>query len=252
MRNRSFPIDLNLLISGTLDNPEIVFKIEPTSGTISAQSDDLNRKLTEINSNENERNNQAVALLLFNTFFPSGSSSDQRFTGASNTVTQLVSAQLSNLLSRGLGSVIKGASIDLLLSDLESKDSRNFGFSYKQELYGNRLILTIGGNVNFGNPTITNGNITGQPANNAAIAGDFMLEYLVTPDGRIRLKTYARTANYDIINQDTIRTGGAISFQKDFDNIKDLFQLKNKKEKKNKSEDTTNTKKTLNDTILKK
>ncbi|MBP6048667.1 MAG: translocation/assembly module TamB domain-containing protein [Chitinophagales bacterium] len=252
MRNRSFPIDLNLLISGTLDNPEIVFKIEPTSGTISAQSDDLNRKLTEINSNENERNNQAVALLLFNTFFPSGSSSDQRFTGASNTVTQLVSAQLSNLLSRGLGSVIKGASIDLLLSDLESKDSRNFGFSYKQELYGNRLILTIGGNVNFGNPTITNGNITGQPANNAAIAGDFMLEYLVTPDGRIRLKTYARTANYDIINQDRIRTGGAISFQKDFDNIKDLFQLKNKKEKKNKSEDTTNTKKTLNDTILKK
>ncbi len=251
MRNRTFPIDLNLLINGTLEKPEIVFKIEPTSGTISAQSDELTRKLSEINSNENERNNQAVALLLFNTFFPSGASSDQRFTGASNTVTQLVSAQLSNILSKGLSSVIKGASIDLLLSDLESKDSRNFGFSYKQELYGNRIILTIGGNVNFGSSTTTttNGNITGQPANNAAIAGDFMFEYLVTADGRIRLKTYARTANYDIINQDRIRTGGAISFQKDFDNIKDLFQLRDKKEKKKKEEKDKPTSNTVKDSI---
>ena len=68
---------------------------------------------------------------------------------------------------------------------------------------------------------------TGQTSNNnAAIAGDFVLEYLVTADGRIRLKTYARTANYDLINQDKIRTGVAISFQKNFDNIKELFKRK--------------------------
>lgn len=133
------------------------------------------------------------------------------------------------MLSQGLGSLIKGASVDVLLSDLESKESRNFGFSYKQEILGGRLILTIGGNVNFGTNTLSeNGNIPGQSTNNAAIAGDFVLEYLVTPDGRIRLKTYARTANYDLINQDKIRTGGAISFQKDFDNFKELFKRKNK------------------------
>ncbi|MEZ5026477.1 MAG: hypothetical protein R2739_07850 [Chitinophagales bacterium] len=239
MRNRTFPIDLNLLIDGTLEKPEIAFKITPTTGSISAQSDDLKRKLDEINNNENERNNQAVFLLLFNTFYPTGSSSDQKFTGASNSVTQLVSAQLSSLLTRGLSSVIKGASIDLLLSDLESKDSRNFGFSYKQELLGNRIILSIGGNVNFGSTSSTN--ITGQSTNNAYIAGDFMLEYLVTPDGRIRLKTYARTANYDIINQDRIRTGGAISFQKDFDSFKDLFQLREKRKKKKENKDNTKT-----------
>ena len=115
---------------------------------------------------------------------------------------------------------------------MESKESRNFGFSYKQEILGGKLILTIGGNVNFGNSNSTTTGLPGQPANNAAIAGDFVLEYLVTDDGRIRLKTYARTANYDIINQDRIRTGGAISFQKDFDNFKDLFNTKAKQKKK--------------------
>ncbi|HNY56093.1 MAG TPA: hypothetical protein PKI86_10715, partial [Chitinophagales bacterium] len=45
------------------------------------------------------------------------------------------------------------------------------------------------------------------------------------------LKTYARTANYNIINQDRIQTGGAISFQKEFDNFKDLFTTKRKKDK---------------------
>ena len=226
IRNRTYPIDLNLLISGTLDKSVIGFKIQPSI----IVPDVLERKLVEINGNQNEVNNQAGFLLLFNSFFPTGTS-DQRVSGYSNTVTQLISDQISKLLSQGLSSVIKGASLDVLLTDLES-DSRNFGFSYKQEILGGKLILTIGGNVNFGNNTVTgNTSPTGQPANNAAIAGDFQLEYLVTADGRIRLKTYARTANFDLINQDRIRTGGAISFQKEFDNFKDLFSRKAKKQK---------------------
>ncbi len=227
IRNRSFPIDLKLNISGPLDKTSIGFNIEPNG----VQPDDLMRKLTEINSSPTEVNNQAGFLLLFNAFLPTGAS-DQKVSGFSNTVTQLLSDQISKILSQGLSQLIKGSSLDVLLSDLDSPDSRNFGFSYKQELLGNRLILTIGGNVNFGNTSPTASGITsGQPANNAAVAGDFVLEYLVTADGRIRLKTYARTANYDIINQDRIRTGGAISFQKEFDNIKDLFRRKSKKEK---------------------
>ena len=225
IRNRTFPIDLKLMIEGTLDKSTIGFNIESPN----VPPDDLARKLTEINSNQNEVNNQAGFLLLFNSFLPTGSSSDQKVSGYSNTVTQLISDQISKILSQGLGSLIKGASLDVLLSDLESKESRNFGFSYKQEILGGRLILTIGGNVNFGNNTLTSNGIpnTGQTTNNnAAIAGDFVLEYLVTADGRIRLKTYARTANYDLINQDKIRTGVAISFQKNFDNIQELFKRK--------------------------
>jgi hypothetical protein len=237
IKNRTFPIDLNLLITGTLENTKIGFRIAPTEGTVTMQTDELVRVLDEISKNDAEVDKQAGTLLLFNAFWPLGTSSEQKFQGYSNTVTQLLTSQISKILSQGLSQLIKGASIDLLLNDLESKESRNFGFSYKQELLGNRLILTIGGNVNFGNSINSTQNTgTGQPSSNTGIAGDFLLEYLVTPDGRIRLKTYARTTNYttDIINQDRVRTGGAISFQKDFDSLKELFTPKGKKARKKK------------------
>jgi hypothetical protein len=230
LRNRTFPIDLNLRITNTLEKPKIGFVIAPTEGTISSQTEELKRKLDEISANENDVNNNAATLLLFNTFFPTGTASDQKLTGFSSTVTDLIFSQLSSIISQGLSQLIKGATLDLVLNDIETK-SRNFGFSYKQELFGSRIILTIGGNVNFGGTETTTLQPNGQSSRNTAVAGDFVLEYLVTQDGRIRLKTFARTANYDILNQDKIRTGGAISFQKDFDSFKELFTTKRKKEK---------------------
>ncbi|HUM53323.1 MAG TPA: hypothetical protein PK431_15980 [Chitinophagales bacterium] len=144
----------------------------------------MKRKLDEISSKENDVNNNAATLLLFNTFFTTGTASDQKLTGFSSTVTDLVFSQLSNIISKGLSQLIKGAQFDVVLNDIESR-SRNFGFSYKQELFGSRIILTIGENVNFGGTeTIINGlPTTGQSNRNTAVAGDFVLEYLLTQDG---------------------------------------------------------------------
>jgi hypothetical protein len=70
-------------------------------------------------------------------------------------------------------------------------------------------------------------------SNNSTFTSDFLLEYLITADGRVRLKTFAKTGNFDIINQDRVRTGGAIAFQKDFDSMRELFRInKNPKTKK--------------------
>ncbi|HNL84735.1 MAG TPA: translocation/assembly module TamB domain-containing protein, partial [Chitinophagales bacterium] len=230
IRTKSFPIDLNLNITGSLKKTKVSFDISATPGTASANSDLLGRKLAEISNNENDVNNNAATLLLFNSFFPTGTSSDQRFSGASSSVTDLLLGQISNLISQGLGKLIKGASLDLVLNELETQE-RNFGFTYKQELIGGRLILTIGGNVNFGNSSTINATSLSQQNSNNAIAGDFMIEYLVTTDGRIRLKAYGKASNYDIFGQDRFRTGGAISFQKDFDDFRDLFKIQNKRNK---------------------
>jgi hypothetical protein len=225
----TIPVDLNLLIGGTLEKPEINFKISTSnSGNISSSNDKIQSLLAEISNNKNEVNNQAFTLLLFNSFSRVG---ELGATGSySNTLTQFVSDQLSRFLTTGLQTFIKGASLDVLFSELENKDSRQFGFSYKQELFNNRLIFSVGGNVNLGSSYNTS--INPDSRSNTAFAGDFVLEYLLTQDGRIRLKTFARTANYDLINQDRIRTGGAFAIQKDFDKFEDLFKRQNKKEKK--------------------
>jgi hypothetical protein len=224
----TIPVDLNLDIGGTLENPEINFNISTTSsGNISATNDKIQSLLAQISNDKNEVNNQAFSLLLFNSFARPG---EIGATGSySNTLTQFVSDQISKFLTQGLNTFSKGTSVDVLLSDLENKDSRQIDISLKQELFNNRLIFTVGGNVNLGSTPSTQ---TINNRGNTAFAGDFILEYLLTPDGRIRLKTFARTANYDLINQDRIRTGGAIAFQKDFYRFGDIFKRSNKKQKK--------------------
>jgi hypothetical protein len=233
--NRSIPVDLNLLITNTLAQPEINFFVGSSNTSLEAQSDELRQALDRINNNKNEVYNQAFGLLLFNSFMPTQTalSGDQQFTGISNSFTQFFTQQLSTLLTKGLQQAgLKGASLDLLLKDIESKESRQFGFSYKQELFNSRLIFSVGGNVNFGTGTNTNINNLNS-SNNSTFTSDFLLEYLITADGRVRLKTFAKTGNFDIINQDRVRTGGAIAFQKDFDSMRELFRInKNPKTKK--------------------
>ncbi len=230
--NRSIPIDLNLLITNTLSKPDINFLVSPSNNSLDAQTQDIIQMLERINNNKTEVYNQAFGLLLFNGFIPfvTGGLGEQQFSGASNSFTQFFTQQISNLFTKGLEQLgLKGASLDVLLKDIESKESRQFGFSYKQELFNSRLIFTVGGNVNFGTTT-TDINGISTNSNNSTFTSDFVLEYLITADGRIRLKTFAKTGDFDIINQDRLRTGGAISFQKDFDSLKELF-TPNKKSK---------------------
>lgn len=231
LMNKSIPIDLNLIITNTLSKPDINFYVSPTNSSLDAQTQEITQMLEKINSNKTEVYNQAFGLLLFNGFIPllTGGAGEQQMQGFSNSITQFFTQQISNLFTKGLEQIgLKGASLDVLLKDIESKESRQFGFSYKQELFNSRLIFTVGGNVNFGNGTNTDLNNINKN-NNSTFTSDFVLEYLITSDGRIRLKTFAKTGDFDIINQDRVRTGGAIAFQKDFDNLKDLFQLKKNK-----------------------
>jgi hypothetical protein len=67
----------------------------------------------------------------------------------------------------------------------------------------------------------------------SSIAGDWMVEYLLTPDGKLKAKMYNRT-NYNPINQtddnrNTITTGFGLIYTQSFDEIRELFR-KAKKE----------------------
>jgi hypothetical protein len=87
---------------------------------------------------------------------------------------------------------------------------------YSQKFINNRLIVNIGGNFAFQDENST-------AENN--IAGDFEVEGLLTPDGKLRAKAYHRTADFDIFNQDRSRTGVSIAYQRDFDRIVEVFKV---------------------------
>ncbi len=85
--------------------------------------------------------------------------------------------------------------------------------------------MTVGGNVDVNSaPTSQNSSTN--------IAGDFDLDYLLTPDGRYTLKAF-RKNQYDDIAQENINVNGVgISFRKEFNRFGEIFHRANKKKQK--------------------
>ena len=79
----------------------------------------------------------------------------------------------------------------------------------------NRLILTVGGDVNFnavGSSVISNQNLLLLP--------DVNVEYKITPDGKFRASFFYRSS-FDVLSSSgkRDRTGGNFSFRTEFDHI---------------------------------
>ena len=105
-----------------------------------------------------------------------------------------------------------------------------FFFNLSKKFFNDRLTINIGGNFEF-----QEANTSTNTTANTGIAGDFVIEYDITPDGRIKIKAYHRTQDFDIFNARRSKTGISLSYGKDFDKMKDLFK-KDKPIKKKKEE----------------
>ena len=108
---------------------------------------------------------------------------------------------------------------------MENKTDLNIGLSKK--LLDDRLKVTIGSNIG----------LEGTPRENEeanTIAGDISADYLLTKDGRYKVRAY-RKNNYQVALQgQVVETGVAFVITMDYDKFSELFHS-SKKEKKEKS-----------------
>jgi hypothetical protein len=56
--------------------------------------------------------------------------------------------------------------------------------------------------------------------------GDFLLEYMLTPDGKIRLKVFNETNPYEVFSTSTsmYTQGVGLIYQEDFNTIDEFFE----------------------------
>ena len=213
--------------------PEIHFDIVLPEGNNDVSAEVINTtqaKLEQIRQQEDVLNKQVFAVLLLNRFI--GENPFQSETGgisASYLAKQSASRILSEQLNQIAGDLIQGFQIDFDLQATEDytsgqKQNRtdlNVGIS--KELVDDRLKISVGSS--FGIEGTQNEN---EQANN--IAGDLTAEYLITKDGRYKLKAY-RKNNYQVALQgQVIETGVAFIITMNYDKFKELFQ-KNKDKK---------------------
>ncbi len=248
-------VDLNMDLVGSLLKPDINFDIEfPTLDP--KVRGYVDSKLRLLRDDKNELNRQVFGLIVLGNFLPSSVvSSAQQPSGQfiTNTLSEVLSNQLSLYLTDLLSDVVTDvgfiSEIDFdvnyrlyQIEGLEGFDvedpsvtGRQFQMGLKNYLFNNRLLVNIGGNVDI-SPTYA---IDENTNLGSYIAGDFVLEYLLTGDGRYKIRAYNRSeAGLDFTTQ-VNETGLGFSYRTEFDNLNEFLasffgQMKKRKSRKSK------------------
>ena len=229
-------IDLNLILTGPLFNPDINFDIAFPNliGDIRTYAQS---KINTLKSVQNGINNQVVGLLFFNNFLPDNNgltriSSSQVGQTGSSTITQFLTSQLSNIFSDYLTSKLGDddfiSAIDFEIGLIQSSglvQGQDFltglldvvpdevQVNLRNYFRNENFVLNVGGNY------IRETQFGGQ---DNFVTGDFSLDWFITEDRRLKLRFYSNF-DYDYaLATRRQRYGFGINFRKEFGKLTDL------------------------------
>ena len=218
-------------LSNTLKNPSIKFRFELPQGHPCRNNPLTNTGLAQLYNNPDELNRQVISLLLIGSFISNTPNQSATGGGLGNTFFSSAAGTLSEFIAQqvttGLGAVLRNVPG---LKDLEldpyvtftpglitSSQAEGIGFQgtgsfgFTRRLLNGRMLVKAGGSM----LVATGQNTTVQ--NNRQLTPDVSIEWLITPDGKLRLIGFYRTV-FDIQRRND-RTGVSFSYVKEFDKI---------------------------------
>ncbi|MDX9752036.1 MAG: translocation/assembly module TamB domain-containing protein, partial [Flavobacteriales bacterium] len=174
---RRVPVDVTMHLRDRLLNPAIDFEVR-----LPTVDESVRTQVNSVLSTEQELNQQVFALIVLNRFMqPSSLGGGGNLSGgaaAGTTGSELLSNQVSNWLSKLSSDLDLGVNYrpgnNLTQDELE--------LAVGTQLLNERLLLNTNLGVQYG--------ASASQANNTLI-GDFQLEYLLPPEGKLRLKAYS-------------------------------------------------------------
>lgn len=232
-------INVRLNAGNTLQDPDIDFKIELTEnrsiGTYAFQ------KLERVNVDEAQLLNQVASLLLLDQFAPpegfmnnTAVVSSGALNNVSDVISSVASSQLSNWANKVLG--VNDLNIGVRYKNYNLNNSLNNSgtpgnidllnrneakVSVRKNFLNNRLLVDVGGVYDWGRPS----QVGAGASYSSNLAGDFMVQYLIRKDGRVRFNIF-RTSNYDALFQQNIsRQGVGLSYRRSFSNFWELLGI---------------------------
>ncbi len=218
-----------LSLKNRLLQPDIIFRLDMPENDRNAFDGIVYARIKQINSIPNDLNKQVMGLLVLNHFiadnpFASLSGGGSSFeTQAYRTAGKLVTQELTNLV----GDAIKGVNIDFALDVNEDyttgKAVRNTDLKVgvSKQLFSNRLSVYVGSSFALESENQNANALTG-------LAGDVTAEYMLTRDGRFRLKAYRINQSEFLFEGATVKTGVTFVVVLEFYRFKNMFRGKRK------------------------
>jgi hypothetical protein len=243
---RKTDVQLKLLLTGTLLEPEINFDLSfpNLSGELAGYAD---TKLRVLKSNQNAMNEQVFGLLWAGSFLPSNvlqsnSSLALAGEGITNSLSEFLSSQVSSLFSNVISKWVEDvdfiSDIDFDVgytraTQFDPTDPRGTTQGYDEwevrvqpSLLNDRVLIDAGANYGTGSSIGTG----------TYFVGDYALEYVLTRDGRLKIRFYHR--NEQTIEGRKNKLGIGLAWRREFDSFdewlgglkKETKSLKDKKD----------------------
>ena len=246
MSNARGDVFVNAELSGKLFQPQIQFTLGFPPNSVVDRNQELALLINQLQKNPNELNRQVTYLIVFNSFAPSELAGDPTGTGIGvSTISGVLLNVLSDQINKLLGNLLKSDKYTINLNtSLYNRDwmaagnnalnlGSNINFSIGRSFFNNRFVIS--GGLGFDAPlgqSTTNANLT----QSIQLLPDVTMEWLLNPSGSLRVGFFYRKSN-DFLTNNTNpitarRTGGSLSYQKDYDHLGDLFRGLFRKKKK--------------------
>jgi hypothetical protein len=175
---RRFPLKVLMNLKGQILSPDITFNFDfagfPTEGNIQTYISAFQNRIA---NDEQEKNRQVFSVIMMRSLSPEG-----QFSGVSNIATSNLSQLLSSQLNSFIAQVDQNLEVDINLANLNQSALETFQLRVAYTFLDGRLRVSRDGGF-----TDLQGN-----ADLNSIAGDWQAEYMITQDGRYRLRVYNR------------------------------------------------------------
>ncbi|WP_420580654.1 translocation/assembly module TamB domain-containing protein [Reichenbachiella sp.] len=222
---KKYPSIVDLQLNGNLLTPTIKFDINiedyPPNNQLPNSSVTLDEVVTafkaNLKNNEQEMNRQVFSLIILRKF-----STENSFQVNSQTLGNSISEFVSNQLSYWATQVDENLEVDVDLAGLSDDAYNTFQLRLSYTFLDGRLRVTRGGSLPNQE---TKGDVS-------TIIGDWTVEYLLTEDGRFRVKMYSRSDLNDTnsqIRESSFETGFSLQYIKSFDQLNQILSDNRKK-----------------------
>ena len=181
--------------------------------------DNIRTQVNSVLSTEQELNKQVFALIVLNRFvqpqsYSTGAGSPSSGSNlAGTTGSELLSNQVSNWLSKLSNSFDLG--VNYRPGDNITQDE--FEVAISTQLFNERLLVNTNVGIASGTQTTTNAN---------QFIGDFQVEYLLPPEGRLRVKAFSMSNDQNLTgtNQAPTTQGAGVVYREEFTTGAELWQ----------------------------
>jgi hypothetical protein len=236
---RKYPAEVQLKIDGAMLSPQINFDIVANDlpnnvpveavGTSPAGSVQLNNEFKAFKAqlNEQELKRQVFSLIMLRRFSP-----PDAFVATGGSLYSSVSELFSNQLSYWLTQVDQNLEVNFDLGNFDQEAFNTFQLRLSYSFLNGRLRVTRDGafNNNYNRSEVSN------------MLGDWTVDYLLTPDGKFKVKMYSRNNINQLLNsssigsQAAVTTGFSLMNTQNFNHWRDLLTTARERRRKEMSQ----------------